>query len=273
MIEKFIDTQCESWPLLRENRDILEKAPVKDLGDGFISRLLSYRKASATADLSKAMSGERPCFLCRKSRPAEQLVLPFGEYEILANPYPLHPKHLTIVHSTHTPQKIEGRIEDMIRLADYLPRHLVFYNGPLCGASAPDHLHFQAVGRELGARFECFTFRDGIITKSYPYILIDNPTPELFELVISSLPEADPEPMVNLLAMKMEEGIRLIIVPRKAHRPECYGDFIVSPASIETTGVFNLSREVDFERFDAAKAKEVMKDVCMDEEQFARLAF
>lgn len=273
MIEKFIETQCECWPLLNENRRILEEAPVKELGCGYSSRLLSYRKASATADPAKAINGERPCFLCKKSRPPEQLVLPFGQYEILANPYPLHPMHLTIVHGAHTPQKIEGRISDMIKLAEYLPRHLVFYNGPLCGASAPDHMHFQAVGRELGARFDCFPFRDGMIFKSYPYILIDNPTPELFDKVISSLPEADPEPMVNLLAMKAEGGIRLVIVPRKAHRPKCYGDFVISPASIEMTGVFNLSREEDFERFDSAKAEEVMKDVCMDEEQFARLAF
>ena len=36
----------------------------------------------------------------------------------------------------------------MLFLAENMNEFLILYNGPECGASAPDHMHFQAAGKE-----------------------------------------------------------------------------------------------------------------------------
>lgn len=91
---------------------------------------------------------ERPCFLCNDNRSAEQTSLSLGHYEVCLNPYPIFRRHLTIIEEEHTPQTIKNRFEDMLFLAENMNEFLILYNGPECGASAPDHMHFQAAGKE-----------------------------------------------------------------------------------------------------------------------------
>ena len=271
MIDRFITRQKEEWDLLRTNHRILAEAPHRDLGDGIRLQLVVYRKASASADVDKALSGGRPCFLCRKNRPAEQGIMPWLDYEILLNPYPLHHMHLTVPSKSHQPQLIVGKAGDMMSLARMLADCLIFYNGPRCGASAPDHFHFQTVGRELAGPVLRLPFVDGSVRKQYPYILLDNPTEARFSEIVGRLPAGDPEPMMNVMAVSMEGGVRMVIVPRARHRPSCYGDLLVSPASLEMLGLFSISREEDFCRFDGEKAREILREVCMSEKEFARL--
>ena len=59
---------------------------------------------------------------------------------------PVFSPHFTVSHLDHRPQAIAEQIDAFLRLmADFGSGWTVLYNGPRCGASAPDHLHFQAV--------------------------------------------------------------------------------------------------------------------------------
>lgn len=105
---------------------------------------------SATAKVDAVSIKQRACFLCDHNRPAEQLSLPIeGHFQILINPYPILPRHLTIPTRRHGAQSVGEYIETFCRLAWTLKDDVVFYNGARCGASAPDHAHFQA-GRCCG---------------------------------------------------------------------------------------------------------------------------
>ena len=196
---------------------------------------LSFRKASATADIDKALAGERPCFLCENARPKEQKHIIWEGYDILANPYPLSVLHLTIAAREHTPQLIAPHIHDMARLTRLLPDHAIFYNGPRCGASAPDHMHFQAVDKRLMYNFT--SRRDMLM------------------------------PMVNILAWKEKKGTSVVIIPRKAHRPACYGTgedgMLISPATLEMAGFFTCARPEDVDKLNAETVQQIYDDVCL----------
>ena len=156
-LRKFIKDQLSVWPLASENFRALRQVSVKTLTVGGLDCKVQYnpcRVASCTADTSAAAIAARPCFLCAASRPAEQYHIKFEgrkgrRYNIQVNPYPIFPQHLVIVREEHIPQAIWHHLPDMLEFASLYPDWTVFYNGPESGASAPDHLHFQAVPRSL----------------------------------------------------------------------------------------------------------------------------
>ena len=145
----FLDRQKEKWPGLAEGYAALEALRVREIRGGRWSVKVQFnprRIVSSGARVDPESIRRRPCFLCREHLPPEQRAILYREtYLVLCNPVPIFPGHLTIAHCRHLPQSLPDNLEMFLRLAaDFGPRMVVFYNGPRCGASAPDHLHFQA---------------------------------------------------------------------------------------------------------------------------------
>lgn len=299
IVENTFSSQVEEWEVLKNNYEIFDEA----LSDEILFEkcfwsagkiLLSYRKASLSANLSAIENGERPCFLCRSARPAEQRAVEWKDYEILANPYPASDLHLTIVCKEHTPQRIVNRIIDMAELARLLPEYAIFYNGPKCGASAPDHMHFQAVNVVDVANFNIkreHLIEGPKVGNSRIYLPRPNMTPfgyfimdvktyadtqPMFERILRTFPDYDDEPMMNVVAFKVPGATRIVIIPRKNHRPECYGtgndQMLVSPASIEMMGKFITSRREDYDRLDESAMQEIYNDVAYTTTEFIEFA-
>lgn len=291
-----IERQCKEWPLLKQNIDILRTSPrdeiFMDSPVRIISkRLLKYRKGSITANLTAIINGERPCFLCRDARPTEQRYLTWNEYDILVNPYPADECHYTIVNRNHVPQNIGGRVTDMVELARMLKNECIFYNGAKCGASAPDHMHFQAITTNAIRNFIHSTDDADKILESvagcvsvpkegeslFGYFIIDIIGPkgleELFSRIIETLPSQNgEEPMMNVLAFEVMDRVRLVVIPRKKHRPGIYGNeagkMLVSPASLEMAGLFLTSREEDFTQLNSEIACEIYQEVGYSPKEF-----
>ena len=158
IIQQLIEKQVNSWELAKENYRALEvyRKQMKEIKlynenvHFFMTAHVFHnpkRILSATAQTDAASIHARPCFLCQNNRPKEQDFITYKDYQILLNPYPIFNPHLTIADSRHLPQSIAERFEDMIDLADIMREYFIMYNGPECGASAPDHAHFQATDK------------------------------------------------------------------------------------------------------------------------------
>ncbi len=305
IFEEFVDEELSAWPLAAQNYDYLNKITDnrqtiesfdEKIGERpwYIEKLLcSHRKASLSAKVDQKSLSERPCFLCKANRPEEQGAIEWENYEILLNPYPIGDPHFTIASKLHEPQRIAGRIKDMARLARMMPWCCVFYNGPLCGASAPDHLHFQATEQMLCAntwtpkknltqviRLGKSTLYAPTPSNSlFPYFIIDSASDrdlsEIFDIVYNALPQADPEPMMNVVAMKTEGRMSVAIIPRRRHRPSFYGtgpdEMLISPASAEMLGLFITSRQEDFDRLDLQTVRRIYDEVTLSPEEFSEV--
>ncbi|MBP3639492.1 MAG: DUF4922 domain-containing protein [Muribaculaceae bacterium] len=285
----FITAQRAEWPLAARNFDALEGVEVRSIAMPGMDIKVQFNPArivSSGAKVDARSLAERPCFLCEKNRPAEQRGIDWRGYTVLVNPFPIFPRHLTIPAVGHTPQRIQGRVADMLALAAELPGYTVFYNGPRCGASAPDHMHFQAgnsdflpIWQALDAAPLRTVADDGAGTRlsvctALPVnvFVVDAATPEagerMFDRLYRVLPEGEEEPMMNLLAA----GSRLVVVPRKRHRPSFYGTegegcMLLSPASVDMGGAFITPRREDFDRLDAQLLARVFDELCLDTEQ------
>jgi hypothetical protein len=151
-VRELFEDQFRDWALARDNYHQLDEVRVRRVSFPGYNISVQFNPGRITSSAAKvdAKSIEaRPCFLCEKNRPAEQQGIPIEDgYIILINPFPIFRRHLTIVSGSHTPQRIAGNFGTMLALARSLPEYVIFYNGPQCGASAPDHLHFQAGNRD-----------------------------------------------------------------------------------------------------------------------------
>lgn len=290
----FITAQRAEWPLAARNFDALEGVEVRSIAMPGMDIKVQFNPArivSSGAKVDARSLAERPCFLCEKNRPAEQRGIDWRGYTVLVNPFPIFPRHLTIPAVGHIPQRIQGRVADMLALAAELPGYTVFYNGPRCGASAPDHMHFQAgnsdflpIWQALDAAPLRTVADDGAGTRlsvctALPVnvFVVDAATPEagerMFDRLYRVLPEGEEEPMMNLLAA----GSRLVVVPRKRHRPSFYGTegegcMLLSPASVDMGGAFITPRREDFDRLDAQLLARVFDELCLDTEQIEEIS-
>lgn len=273
---------------------------VKDIDvDGMLVKVQfnPARAVSSSAKVDAASLKARKCFLCESNRPPEQRGIDWnGHYTILINPFPIFPRHLTVPDTSHTDQLITGRIADMARLAEQLNEYTVFYNGPRCGASAPDHMHFQAGNSDFltlatnldGAELKTIAV-DGdstlSLSESMPLkmFVIDAENPEaaerLFKRLYDAMPvvEGEYEPMMNILAYATPGGVRIVVVPRKRHRPSFYGTegdecMLISPASVDMGGVFITPRLIDFERFDADTVRRLINELCLTKDEIEEIA-
>ena len=295
----FIKGQLDAWETARNNFAALANVKVKEFrigGSTFKVQFNPGRIVSSAAKVDAKSLKERKCFLCEANRPAVQEGIEWEGYTILVNPFPIFPLHLTIPANDHTDQIIGGRIGDMMRLAAELTGFTLFYNGPKCGASAPDHMHFQAGNKgfmpiekdiEHACRETVLSSGTAVLEKvtglSHPCFLIKSTTVEqaegMFDQIYQTLdiPEGEPEPMLNVLCWYANEMWSIAVFPRKKHRPSCYfaeGDdnILISPASVDMGGVFITPLEKDFEKITADDIKAILDEVCLNEDELTEIA-
>ena len=298
-IEHLLTDQLATWELARNNYAALGRVKVKELNVNGIRYNVQFNPAriiSSAAKVDAQSIQERKCFLCPANRPVLQKGIPFKDnYQILVNPFPIFPKHLTIPTSEHVEQRIKERFGDMLDLAAVAGEYIVFYNGPRCGASAPDHAHFQAGNKGfLPIEQEWKNKKAGEIiahkTASLSYLddapratlIIEAENREdviaLFNVIYSAmeLKPGEDEPMMNILAWTENSRWTVCIFPRAKHRPACYaatGDanILISPASVDMGGVFITPQEKDFEKLTAADVASILEEVCLAKEEFRQL--
>ena len=298
-LDRFFDRQLTLWPETRDRYRELSHVETRELNVGTSTFEVQFNPArirSTGATITKQAVAARPCFLCRKNRPQEQLTkVQNVDYELLVNPYPILPMHFTVPTRRHQPQQIRGMYGEMIQLLVNYPELMVFYNGPLCGASAPDHAHLQAgtsgvlplqkewqrLSRnltEVARRGEDATLS---VVEDYPcaalVIRANNrrASERMFATLYHDLPKmADQsEPMVNIVAWHTGEEYISVVFPRKKHRPDCYfktGDeqLLVSPGALDMSGLFITPRREDFERITPEQAEEILKECALPDDEF-----
>lgn len=285
-VEQLFARQLPSWPLLRTGVKNLERSSVKRLDIRWFKvfvRHIPHRIASTTARVDLSSIRERPCFLCPDSLPEEERGIEFGEeFVILCNPYPILDSHLSVVRREHVPQRIAGELSTMLDLARALPGYMVLYNGPDCGASAPDHLHFQACRHEMVPVIADVERGRGLVIKDYArHVLllreIDSAAVcERFSDLMDRLRDLDPhrsEPMVNVVVFFNGWEWVVMVFPRVKHRPEAYlnGELMFSPASIDLCGVPVLPVESDFEKVDSATIEHIFMEVTIPSSVFGKI--
>lgn len=258
-IDRLVEDQLRDWEEVRLRTMSLRDVKVKDVTvDGIPWRVQfnPARVVSTGAKVDKASIAARPCFLCRDNRPQCQHVHQWGDYEILVNPFPIFPGHLTIASCHHEPQSVNGHVGDMLRLACDLEGYTVFYNGPQCGASAPDHLHFQAVPSEYMPLDRRYPF------KRHYFIDSQERVGEALSELLDSLSAHGDEPMVNIALRAVDSStIEAVVVPRRAHRPQCYDTVKVSPGAVDVFGTLITVSEADFDAVDSSLAAAIFNDV------------
>src|SRR5690554_6373942 len=231
-VEHFLQEQLSQWPEARKRFEGLEEVMTRsiDLGQGenLVLQLNPQRIRSSAAATDAPSIARRACFLCTEQRPPEQLIWPFGsDYHILGNPFAIFPQHLTIVSKAHVPQRLAGRIGDMLHLAQHLKGTTVFYNGAKCGASAPDHCHIQAGisdsklleeewrhnRRETLWEQEALLIQASASTQRHYLMLEDNDSERLEQVLqsileqLQKLQEEKEEARINLLARSEERRV------------------------------------------------------------------
>ncbi len=292
------DIQSVEWPMLKTGVSTLETVKVKSFQfDGFKikAQFNAGRMTSTSAKVDPKSISERKCFLCVQNLPEEQRGFSFNHnYIVLCNPFPIFPKHFTITHKEHQAQRIIDTFSDMLDLSKALSKYYsVIYNGPRCGASAPDHLHFQAgnkffmtiddefhqIKNEYGSEiFESddlcvFAVDDGM----RKFISIESLDKDLlvktfnkFYKTYSAIMNESQEPLMNLAGFYEEEfGWRVIIFLRAKHRPAVFfaedeSKLLVSPAAIDLGGVCVFPREEDFNRITKEQISAIFKEVFID---------
>lgn len=258
-IDRLVEDQLRDWEEVRLRTMSLRDVKVKDVtvdGVPWRAQFNPARVVSTGAKVDKASIAARPCFLCRDNRPQCQHVHQWGNYEILVNPFPIFPGHLTIASCRHEPQSVNGHVGDMLRLACELEGYTVFYNGPQCGASAPDHLHFQAVPSEYMPLDRRYPFKRHYFIDSHERV------GEALSELLYSLSAYGDEPMVNIALRAVDSStIEAVVVPRRAHRPQCYDTVKVSPGAVDVFGTLITVSEADFDAVDSSLAASVFNDV------------
>jgi hypothetical protein len=280
--------QEKSWLHLQQGIAALSEVRYRTLQcDGYMVRLqFNPRRFQSTSAQVDAISiKRRKCFLCMENLPEEQKGVLYGdEFLLLCNPAPIFHHHGTIVHIHHIPQVIEDSLPDFLNLSkDLGPKYTLFYNGPLCGASAPDHLHFQVspagmipVEQEIGdtKRSEQILSTDGVklsTLKKYgrPILIIEAAERaslhKMFLRWTSAIRKvlvvAD-EPLLNVICSYSNNGWRCILIPRKKHRPDVYfkngeAQIMVSPASVDMGGLVVIPREEDYDKITAGVIQDI----------------
>lgn len=294
-ISRFFNRQLEVWTDARHRFRDLKHVETRQFSDQLKLQWNPARIVSTGAKIDKKTLGERPCFLCDKNRPKEQMSKQIDEkFHLLANPFPILPVHLTIPARKHQPQLIYKNYGEMHRFISLHSDLMVFYNGPKCGASAPDHLHFQAgtngilplqtnwqrLSRNLtdiislNDEEKISVVRDFIV----PAFVIISKSAEsdeaLFRRLYKAMPQRgdETEPMMNIISWRKGEEFISVVIPREKHRPEAYfaeGDaqFVVSPGALDMSGLIITPREEDFRKLTEEKAHSLLQECGVSEEK------
>ncbi|MBO7266912.1 MAG: DUF4922 domain-containing protein [Bacteroidaceae bacterium] len=281
-LETFFNTQLSEWPMAHAGHEALTHVWSRPLASPKLPMALRVqcnpaRIVSTGASIDKASIAARPCFLCAANRPKEQRSIALnGAFEWLVNPFPILRNHYTIASTTHRKQSITEGYEALIQATKALPEeYIVFYNGPKCGASAPDHLHLQAgIGDDIPLVKYAKSVPDEELCQAIApfgymvYLIHDAEDSSTFDRLYAMLPlpEGEYEPRMNVVAYRKGDQVDLIVIPRHAHRPHCYaaeGDarYLISPGALDMCGLIVTPRAEDYERLTAAKAMEILCEV------------
>ncbi len=300
-LKSVVIQQKETWEIASRNYDALNGVQTRNFDFGHFKIVTQFnpeRIRSSSAKTDPKSIAERPCFLCMENLPVEQKGILFqNKYLILTNPYPIFPAHFTISHLEHVPQQILPYFPDLLDLSQNLTDFTVFYNGPKCGASAPDHFHFQAVNNgvipvekefELLERMHTeILFKNKnskvISVENYlrKFIAIVSPDKkviiEKFEQIYGFLgAEKDEEPMMNIICNFSEKKWRIIIFPRRKQRPSHFyhnseKQIIVGPAAVEMGGILVLPRKEDYYKITIKEITEIYQEVTISSEKLNSL--
>ena len=294
-ISRFFNRQLEVWTNARHRFRDLKHVETRQFSDQLKLQWNPARIVSTGAKIDKKTLGERPCFLCDKNRPKDQMSKQIDEkFHLLVNPFPILPVHFTIPARKHQPQLIYKNYGEMHRFISLHSDLMVFYNGPKCGASAPDHLHFQAgtngilplqtnwqrLSRNLtdiislNDEEKISVVRDFIV----PAFVIISKSAEsdeaLFRRLYKAMPQRgdETEPMMNIISWRKGEEFISVVIPREKHRPEAYfaeGDaqFVVSPGALDMSGLIITPREEDFRKLTEEKALSLLQECGVSEEK------
>jgi ATP adenylyltransferase/5',5'''-P-1,P-4-tetraphosphate phosphorylase II len=286
-VEDLFQRQLRAWPQLAKGVEGLARAttrPVRIDWFDIAIRHIPHRMASTTAMVDRESVAKRPCFLCAANLPSEEEGLRFDEnFTIYCNPFPIVDRHLTIAHREHGLQRIADQFGNMLDLAAALTGYFVVYNGPECGASAPDHMHFQAGSRVLFPIEHDTAGMTGVTVPNYARsvlllrgrdrsALIDR-MDRAIDLLANTTGKRS-EPLVNI-AVFCERGEWVTyLFPRGKHRPEVFqtGELMVSPASIDLCGIFVVPRAQDFERITGEAISAIFREVTLPDDQFQEVA-
>lgn len=293
-IDALFAQQRDTWPALRDGEAALEhlhRKTLRSAADTIVVQMNPARRASTTAETDAKSLAARPCFLCPENMPAEERGVEFADLVILPNPFPILPLHCTIAAREHRPQRLTGRVGLLLQLARQVgPDLAAFYNGPECGASAPDHFHFQAAkAREIPllAQLPPMAAGPSVVAHSTfgrtMLIFTDTEQARMQSAIeraiaaFGTIAETVDEPLLNLVAHVVAGQYRAILFPRAAHRPACYfaegADRIaVSPAVLEMSGILVTTEPADFARLDAATAQAIYQEISLDADYVQRLA-
>ena len=281
-LDTFFDSQLQEWSMARENHEALHKVWCRELASAKPPVPLRVqcnpaRLVSTGAKIDNASIASRPCFLCAANRPKEQQSFTLNEeFEWLVNPFPILLHHYTIASKQHRPQRFLDAYDAMIQATKSLSEeYIVFYNGPKCGASAPDHLHLQAgIAKEIPlVEYAKNLIPEGSVQTIAPfgylaYLINDTEESNTFHQLYESLPipEEEYEPRMNVVAYRKGDKVTLIVIPRHAHRPHCYskeGDAkcLISPGALDMCGLLITPRLEDFEHLTATRAADILSEV------------
>lgn len=289
---RFFNRQLEKWDDTRKRYHELLQVQTRELSYGDNIIMVQHNPArivSTGADISKKSIAKRPCFLCKENRPEEQVAKSMDDkFQILVNPFPILPVHFTIPMKSHSPQNIRNNYGEIYRILTAYPTVMVFYNGPRCGASAPDHMHFQAgmggklplmkdwqrLSHDLKPLISCDDDNWLALMTSFicpAFVIKSNDAAhgeELFAKLYNAMPvnEGDTEPMMNILAWTDNDSFCSVIIPRTKHRPDCYtaedenARMLVSPGALDMAGLIITPRHEDFERITPEQAAGIISE-------------
>lgn len=314
-LSRFLTRQLDLWPEARARykamHDVLLREPAGDDMSVVVlkAQYNPARIVSTGAKIDKKTIEKRPCFLCAKNRPAEQMVKSFDDrFQILVNPYPILPVHFTVPAKTHRRQEILDNYAELHRLLESFPDMMFFYNGPRCGASAPDHMHFQggtsgllplqkAWGR-LSRNLQPVVSEangDGIfVISDYPcnaFVIrshSERTDSMLFHLLYKALDAQRPvtdgktadalgyEPMMNIVSWRRDDEFLSVVFPRRKHRPDCYfaedsSRLTVSPGALDMAGLFITPLRDDFEKITYSRMVAILKEMAISDDDMHKI--
>ena len=299
---RFFNRQLEKWGDARRRYYDLRNVQTRELVVGASSFHVQWnpaRMVSTGASIDKKDIDKRPCFLCENNRPKEQFKKPIdSQYDLLVNPFPILPIHFTIPNVKHVPQLIREAYGEIHKLLEEYPELMVFYNGPKCGASAPDHAHFQAgtsgtlplqkswkrLSHHLTKIVSLNDDEDISLIEEYPCpaMLIRSRSQygdeQLFRRLYEAMPQHDDEvePMMNIVSWRYRDEYLSVIFLRSKHRPDCYyaeGDeqYIISPGALDMAGLFITPRHEDFERLTPERALSILAEVSLSKDELEQV--
>lgn len=299
-LKSLLTEQKENWELARTNFAGLKTVRTKSFDFGDFEVKVQFNPArivSSGAKVDAKTIAERKCFLCTENRPAEQTAVDAGDYLVLVNPFPIFPEHFTIPRKEHVDQQIKPYFADMLVLAEALDDYLIFYNGPRCGASAPDHMHFQAGTKDFlplvndykrlkdthaqllveSENFQLFNFNNYLRTVYCIESTDVESAKDAFEklythfqqISLPALPKGErAEPMLNIVCTFEDGKWFTFVLPRKTFRPWQYtaeGDqqLLVSPATVEICGIFITPIEAHFEKITKEDVESILEQASL----------